>query len=32
MIEVANQVNNAGIEVKEQLVALLLVNCLSKSY
>jgi hypothetical protein len=32
MIEAANQVNNAGIEVKEQLVALLLVNCLPKSY
>jgi hypothetical protein len=32
VIEAANQVNNAGIEVKEQLVALLLVNCLPKSY
>jgi hypothetical protein len=32
MIKAANQVNNAGIEVKEQLVALLLVNCLPKSY
>jgi hypothetical protein len=32
VIEMANQVNNAGIEVKEQLVALLLVNCLPKFY
>jgi hypothetical protein len=32
MIKAANQVNNASIEVKEQLVALLLVNCLFKSY
>jgi hypothetical protein len=32
VIKAANQVNNAGIEVKEQLVALLLVNCLFKSY
>jgi hypothetical protein len=32
VIEAANQVNNARIEVKEQLVALLLINCLSKFY
>jgi hypothetical protein len=30
--QAANQVNNAGIKVKKQLVALLLVNCLPKSY
>ena len=32
IMEASNQVNAAGIEVKEQLVALLMVNCLPKSY
>lgn len=32
MIEAASQVNNTGIEVKNQLLSLLIINCLPKLY
>lgn len=32
LLKAANQVNAAGIDVKEQLISLLIINCLPKSY